>query len=461
MKISPQSLLTRSLRESPRGEKAARIMAASLDAVDPVRLVRRRLAREGSTLTFQNDLFDLGEYSRIYLLAVGKAALPMGLSAGELLGGFLTKGFILSKTGNPALPDSLADRVTFHRGGHPVPTEDGAYATSRILQELQSLEENDLLITLISGGSSALFCLPPEGISLSDLQLTNQILLGCGADILEINTIRKHLSRVKGGQLTRIVQPARVFTLILSDVMGSQIDMIGSGPTAPDPSTFSGALAVVEKYNLGDELPAAVLDRLKAGSEGELAETPKPGDPCFKKVSNHILAENRDALLAGAAQAEREGFNTVILPAPMAGEASRTGLEMAEKLLAAARKDGSPGRPTCLLAGGETTVNLGSGKPVGLGGRNLELALSTLPELDGLEDCALIALATDGEDGMTNAAGAVVTGQSASRCHEIDLDPADFLRRHDSYTLFKALDDLLLPGPTGTNVNDLCFLFAF
>ena len=461
MKNPPYSLLTRSLRDIPDGEKVSRILAAALSAVDPSRVIQESLIREGNRLFLQDEIINLENYNRILLLGIGKAALSMSISVGDLIGDRLSEAYILTKQGNQQLPERFQRRTKYFTGNHPIPDEEGQRATIEILSRLSSLIAGDLVIVLISGGSSALFTYPAEGISLSDLQKTNQILLACGADIREINTIRKHLSQVKGGQLAKILQPAHTLTLILSDVIGNPIDMIGSGPTAPDPSTYADALAVVDKYRLGGGLPEAVIHRLRQGFDGKLPETPKPNDPCFKNGSNLILASNRNALQAGAEQAQVEGFNTDTLPHPLTGEASTTGRNLAKRLAEMALNGKPLNRPACLLAGGETTVTLTHTKENGLGGRNLETALSSLPVLDGSKNIALITLATDGEDGDTGAAGAVVTGESYRRCLQLGLDPEDYLDRHDSYSLFKALDDLLLPGPTGTNVNDLSFLFAF
>lgn len=458
MKVSPSSLLTHSLREITAGEKTARILAAALSAVDPSLVIQENLCREGNWLLLQGKGINLEVYHRIHLVGLGKAAFSMSVSVGDILGDRLTGGYILTKRGDQQLPDKFTERMELFRGSHPLPDEEGQRATVEILNRLSGVRAEDLVMVLISGGSSALFTSPAEGISLSDLQRTNQLLLACGADIREINTIRKHLSRVKGGQLAKILQPARVLTLILSDVMGDSIDMIGSGPTAPDPSTYADALAVVDKYRLGEELPEAVLLRLDQGFQGDRPETPKLHDPCFMNVSYHVLASNRKALLAGAEQAAREGFKVETLPRHLRGEASAAGWELARQLGDMAL---TGVRPACLIAGGETTVTLTSAVETGLGGRNLETALSALPLLEGVDDVALITLATDGEDGETSAAGAVVTGKSYHRCLELGLDPEDHLARHDSFSIFNALDDLLQPGPTGTNVNDLCFLFTF
>jgi hydroxypyruvate reductase len=249
--------------------------------------------------------------------------------------------------------------------------------------------------------------------------------------------------------------------LILSDVIGDQIDTIGSGPTAPDPSTYKDALAIVDRYSLEGEMPPAVLSRLHQGRQGKHSETPKSEDPIFDSVSNFILASNHDALQAGAAQADQEGYSVNTLPGFLTGEACQAGKKLAEKLTKIALQDQLLPRPVCLIAGGETSVTMTNTKKPGQGGRNLETALCALLELDGLDNIILITLATDGEDGLTTAAGAVVTEKSYNRCRQLGLNPTEYLARHDSFTLFKALDDLLITGPTGTNVNDLCFLFAF
>ena len=460
MKIPPHSLLTRSLREKPGGEKISRVLAAALAEVDPALVIQGNLCRDGSRLILTDHEINLDDFNRIILLSIGKAALPMALSLENLIGSRLTEGHILTKQGKHKLPARKRELLRIYTGGHPVPNEAGQRATADILSQLSSLQDDDLVMVLISGGSSALFTAPAAELSLADLQRTNQILLSCGADIQEINTIRKHLSQVKGGQLAKLLHPARVITLILSDVIGDQIDLIGSGPTAPDSSTFVDALDVVESYHLAGDLPDPVIAHLNAGRRGSHPETPKPGDPCFKDVTNMVLANNLQALNAGAAQAEAEGFSARILPGSLIGEASSAGILLAEQLTDMALKGKPLPSPACLIAGGETTVTLTDTATPGLGGRNLEVALSALPILHGLENIALVTLATDGEDGETDAAGAVVTGESYQRCQQLGLKPEEFLKRHDSYTLFNSLDDLLLPGPTGTNVNDLCFLFT-
>jgi glycerate 2-kinase len=293
---------------------------------------------------------------------------------------------------------------------------------------------------------------------LADLQQTNQVLLDSGAAIQEVNIIRKHLSKIKGGQLTRLLYPAKTTSLILSDVIGNPVDLIASGPTTPDASTFSDTLAIIEKYGLQDSLSSPVLEYLKRGVQRKIPDTPKPGDRVFENSRDFIIATNRDAALGGQDQASREGLLASIMPVPFVGEACRVGKDLARELI---RQKDLGVRDSCIIAGGETTVTLTRSPSSGKGGRNLELALSAVAELEGVPDVCLVTLATDGEDGLTDAAGAVVTGDSCRRARELGLDPEYFLKRHDSYNFFKALDDLMITGPTETNVNDLCFLFTW
>jgi hydroxypyruvate reductase len=323
---------------------------------------------------------------------------------------------------------------------------------------LDSCREDDLVIALISGGGSALLSAPADGISLEDLQNLTRLLLACGASIDEINTLRKHLDQIKGGGLARFTYPARLVSLILSDVVGDPLDVIASGPAVPDSSTWKAAWGVLERYDLVDRAPQAILAHLQKGCRGELPDTPKPDDPLFARVQNVMVASNLQAAEAAAEQAEEEGFHTLLLTTYLQGEARQAGRILGAIL----RQVAAPGhpipRPACLIAGGETTVTLLGD---GLGGRNQEVALGAVSELHGLEQVALVTFATDGGDGPTDAAGALVTGETAQRAAALGMHPDDYLKRNDSYHFFEALGDLLFTGPTGTNVNDLTFLFAF
>jgi hydroxypyruvate reductase len=323
---------------------------------------------------------------------------------------------------------------------------------------LANTAQDDLVICLMSGGASALLVSPAPGLTLADLQSLTSALLACGASIYEINTLRKHLEQLKGGGLARLAAPARVATLILSDVIGNPLEVIASGPTVPDPSTFTDAYHILEHYRLIDHVPPGVIRHLEYGRAGQIHETPKPGEPLFSRVQNLVIGDNLQAALAALEQAVREGFHTLLLTTYLQGEARQAGSALA----AVARQIDAPGhplpRPTCLAAGGETIVTL---QGDGLGGRNQELALGAVAGLAGLDDILLATLATDGGDGPTDAAGAIVSGETLERARQAGMQPEDYLARNDAYHFFDALGDLLKTGPTQTNVNDLDFIFAF
>ncbi len=355
----------------------------------------------------------------------------------------LVEGLVVTKHA-PAL-SAAQRRIAVLEGNHPVPGLGSVNAGTEALKLVSQLTPDDLLVCLISGGGSALMTAPR--IPLEDLQALTSALLACGARIDEINTLRRHLDHLKGGGLARAANGAQIVSLILSDVVSDSIEAIASGPTAPDPTTNADALSIIEKYDLKDTIPAAVISSLR--------ETPKPDAPIFERVQNKIIASNSLALRAAQSQAQTEGFETKILRADLQGEASVVGREVASQLRESLQK---ANRPFCLLAGGETTVTL---KGRGKGGRNQELAIGGVEMLDGLKDVALVSLATDCEDGPTDAAGAVVTGESARRAKSLGMSAADYLSQNNAYVFFNALDDLVRTGPSGTNVNDLVLCFAF
>jgi len=456
-----ETFLVETLRNHPQGRKTARILAASLAAVDPKSLIRECVTRDENTLLLQQHRVNLAEYQRVFLLGIGKAARAMSLSCAELLGNHLTYGFMLTKAGEQPIPGPLSQKFEELTGGHPLPNSAGMNSAKKILNALSDLNPNDLVIVLISGGGSALFSLPQPGLTLQDLISTNQILIGCGADITQINKIRKHLSAVKGGRLAQALFPARTITLILSDVPGNHLESIASGPTLPDPSTYGEALEIIEQYNLEKKLPPDVVHYLQNGSRGEHPETPKPGNTTFKNSLHILIGSNRNALQGGIRKASEEGFQSQLYNKLLKGEARTVGEEMARQLHGMAQTGIPLGRPACLIAGGETTVTLSDTPQPGKGGRNLELALSAVKSLAGLENCALITLASDGQDGITDAAGAVVRENSLSRARQAGLDPDQHLQAHNAYPFFETLGDLLQTGPTGTNVNDICFLFTY
>jgi hydroxypyruvate reductase len=353
--------------------------------------------------------------------------------------------------------DQPFNNLVVFEASHPIPDEKGILATSRLIELISDSQPDDLIIFLVSGGGSALLVSPVRGISLGDIQELTSLLLSSGATIYDINALRKHLSKVKGGGLARFAAPAQVATLILSDVVGDPLDVIASGPTVPDSTTYEDAWEVLEKYDIVGITPSEITDHLKRGLSGELPETPKPGDPIFERVQNVVIGSNMLACQSAVRQATEEGFNSLILTTWLEGEASQAGGFLAAVLQQIASSGHPVPRPACIVVGGETTVTIQGG---GLGGRNQEIALSAVSELESLQDVALITLATDGGDGPTDAAGAVATGNTLQRARSMGLDPEDYLNRNDSYHFFDQLDDLIRTGPTLTNVNDIAILIA-
>ena len=497
--MNAERFFTNSLRD-PR---VARILAAALDAVEPGAVVERYLTSN-----------PLPPANRIYALGLGKAAVPMTRALSRFTE--LTRALVITKHASPldpstsltVRPASLRRRAasagtpvrvphnhgvrdgrtrfepaTIMEGGHPVPDARSLAAGEAALEFVSALREDDLLVCLISGGGSALMTMPI--MPLEDMQALTSALLACGARIDEINALRRHLDRVKGGGIAQTTK-ARVLSLILSDVVGSPLEAIASGPTAPDPTTKEDALAVLENYDLLSantlagirpreltpissdisedwrRLADSIIKSLKAN-----AETPKHNNPIFSRVQNVIVGDNALAVQAALQQAQKEGFYSESLGSGWQGEAREVGVELTQRLRVTIKQ---VSRPFCLIAGGETTVTLRlrrqeSAAPLrdtaqGYGGRNQELALAAVPALAGMENILLVSLATDGEDGPTDAAGAVVSGETLQRAERLGLDVAGHLSGHDAYPFFERLGDLIRTGPTGTNVNDLVFLLA-
>ena len=425
------------------------IFSAGLRAVDPEAAVRSRVSRLGHYLTVAGRAYDLNDFRRVSLVGAGKAAALMAKALEELLGDRLTEGLILVKPGY-ATPLRTTQVI---EAGHPIPDQSGLEGTAEIIRRLSAASEQDLIVCAFSGGASALLPAPAPPLDLSQKQLTTQLLLECGAEIGEINSIRKHLSRSKGGGLARAAYPATLVSLILSDVVGDRLDVIASGPTVPDDSRFADCLAVVDRYGLASRLPGPAWQYLKDGAAVLRPETPKAGDPIFARVQNVVVGNNHMALLAARDQAAALGFRALMLTSALQGEAQEVG-----RMLAALGKAVScppVASPICLLAGGETTVTLeGQGK----GGRNQELALAAALALEGSSRISLLSAGTDGTDGPTDAAGAFADGATCRRARALGLDPGDFLARHDSYHFFASLGDLLITGPTQTNVMDIICL---
>ncbi len=386
---------------------------------------------------------------RIFTLGIGKAASAMTRAVAEVLGPRLTAGLVVTKH----KPDLPIPGVEIIEGGHPIPDERSLDAGKRVEKFVSSLGADDLLICLVSGGGSALVTSPVEGVSLEDMQSLTASLLECGAQIDEMNLIRRQLDRLKGGGLAQMAAPAQIVSLILSDVVGNSLESIASGPTVPDPTTAEDALAVLDRYKLVKFTPSSIVKVLK-----QRKKAPEPEKSLFSRIHNIIVGSNLIAAQAALKQAEQEDFHPYLLRTDLQGEAREVARDLSIQLRWAWKMGDPAPRPACIVAGGETTVTIqGNGR----GGRNTELALASVSELADFPDVMLVTLATDGEDGVTDAAGAVVTGNTWRQGMALDMSATEFLNRNDSYTYFKKLDDLLTPGPTGTNVNDLTFLFTF
>jgi glycerate 2-kinase len=427
---------------------ALAIFRAAVKAVNPVIAVKQHLKSQDGVLSLEEKIYDLKSYDRVYVVGAGKASAAMARPVEEILGDRISGGAVIVKYGH----DVPLKIIRVIQAGHPLPDEAGLKGTKQIIQLLQQTGDKDLVICLISGGGSALLPCPAQGLTLENKQKVTKHLLEAGATIQEINAVRKHISKLKGGQLARVVYPSTLISLILSDVIGDRLDSIASGPTAPDSSTFRECLHILSKYNLRQKVPAAVLEHLERGAKGEIEETPKADDPAFKKTQNVIIGSNIMAVRAAKEKAQELNYNSLIHSSFVEGEAkdaARVHTALAKEILS----KGSPvPRPACVISGGETTVTI-RGK--GLGGRNQEFVLAAAIEIDGLEDVVILSGGTDGTDGPTDAAGALADGETVRRAKALGLNPGHYLRENDSYHFFKPLGDLLVTGPTYTNVMDL------
>ena len=431
-----------------RRADALKVFEAGLRAADPRRCVSRAMSVEEGELLICGIPYALDRISRIIVLGAGKATPAMAAAVEEILGPRISAGAINTKYGH-SLP---LEHIATTECGHPLPDEAGVAGAARMFTLIEAPDRNDLVICLFSGGGSALLPAPAAGISLAEKQETTQALLACGAGIDEINAVRKHLSRAKGGLLARRAHPAQVVSLLLSDVIGDALDTIASGPTYPDSTSFADCMDILDRYGLRPKLPAAVRRRLEAGAGQEVEDTPKEGDPCFARSRNHLIGNNLLAIEAAVRRAAALGYHTLVLSSRIRGEAR----EVAAVHAAIAQEVSTSGRPVsppaCIISGGETTVTLrGRGK----GGRNQELALAAAAPLENWRRITMLSGGTDGSDGPTGAAGAIVDGTTVERARRSGLSPAAFLADNDSYHFFKALDDLVITGPTLTNVMDL------
>lgn len=434
------------LASSEMRNHALKMLEAGLISADPIKSIKNAVRVVGDKLIVKDKVYDVS--SGVKVLGLGKASATMALAIEELLGDLITEGAVVVPKG--LKPPSLR-RIKVYYGSHPVPDEDSINSTKEILN-LRSKDGKETFIVLISGGGSALFELPLEPVTLKDLRELTTQLLRCGADIKEINTVRKHISLVKGGRLAELLYPSNVISLILSDVVGDPIEFIASGPTAPDPTTYEEASSILKRYGIWEGVPPSVREVLTRGLRGEVQETPKPGDKIFDKVMNCLVASNYISLKAMEDEAKSLGYNTLILTSMMEGEAREVGKFLAGIIKNVKKYDEPVKKPAAILIGGETTVTV---KGKGIGGRNQELALSVAISIAGLDDVVFASIGSDGIDGVSIAAGGLVDGNTVIEGKKLGLNPYDFLNSNDSYNYLTKLKSSILTGPTGTNVNDL------
>lgn len=440
-------------------DHAVAVFKAAVAAADPRQAVGAHLRVEGDRLAVRTASGEVWVPlprpgpGRVIVVGAGKGSAPMAQAVEEVLGGRVWGGVVCVKDGHGA----PLERVRVFEASHPVPDGRGVRAAQEILALVRDTGEEDLVVSVLSGGGSALLTLPAPGVDLDDLRALTDLLLASGADIGEINVLRKHLSQVKGGRLAAAARPARVVNLVLSDVVGDRLDVIASGPFSADPSTFAQAQEILGRYGLADRVPSAVRRTLEAGERGEIPETPKEGDPALGGVVHAVVGSNRLSLEAAAEKARALGFRPLILSSRLQGEA-REAARFLTAIAVESRVSGDPvPPPACLLAGGETTVTLRGG---GKGGRNQELALALALELEGWPGLAGLSGGTDGTDGPTDAAGAVSDHTTVARARALGLDPRRHLDGNDSYPFFDSLGDLLRTGPTRTNVMDIQVLLV-
>ncbi|WP_298646990.1 glycerate kinase [uncultured Proteiniphilum sp.] len=427
-------------------KKAEEIFLAGVESVLPEKLIQTRIKRSGDVLQIAGKSYLLSGFRHIYVLAAGKAAALMAKETERILGDKITGGHVVTKYGH----ETNLKYLKLTEAGHPIPDAEGVKGTRKMLDIARQSGEDDLVVCLISGGASALMADFPEGTTLDDLRYANELLVKCGADITEINAVRKHLSNVKGGQLAKMLYPATTVCLILSDVTGGRLDVIASGPTLGDASTFADAWAVIKKYSLENSFPSPMLNHLKKGLTGLIPETPKPDDAIFRNVQNYIIGNNLLALEGASRKAQELGFKTHIVTDKLKGDYTNVAdfiLKTIENYQQATGK-----KPVCLLFGGEPTVKV-SGN--GSGGRNQHLALYLSTKIDHEKHITILCAGTDGTDGPTDAAGAVVDNETIATAVKKNIDPRIFLQNSDSYRFFQQTGGHIITGNTRTNVMDM------
>ena len=426
---------------------AEQIFLAGVESVMPYKMIRNNVLVQDQVLFIVDHQIELEKLNNIYVIGAGKASASMAKEIENILDNRISSGHIVVKYGH----GSELKYIDVSEAGHPLPDENGYRATRKILQIAEKAVVNDLIICLISGGGSSLLTDFPEGSLINDVITTNDLLLKSGANIKEINTVRKHLSKVKGGQLAKAAHPATVLSLVLSDVIGDPLDMIASGPTVADTTTFEDALSVLEKYKLLSEMPGSFLSYLENGREGIHPETPKPGDKVFNNTHNIIIGSNKMALEACSQKAMAEGLNSFIITSELEGDTIKASNKIIDTALSF-QNDHDIKKPCCLLFGGETTIKVTGN---GTGGRNQHLALYAALLLKGKKGITLLSAGTDGNDGPTSAAGAVVDTQTFTEAILKDIDIEKYLDNFDSFHFFERVGGHIITGPTMTNVMDI------
>ena len=450
-----EKLIENGLTQKDRDARhvALNCILSALDAVNPKKAVFNNVKRRENLLVIGRYKFDLTEYRNIYVLGGGKASGLMAEAIEEILGDKITSGIINVLKGTEKMVKTK--KIKINGATHPIPGEEGVNSTKAMLEIARKAGKDDLIIALISGGGSALMPCPADPVTLEDKKTVTNLLLKCGATINEINVVRKHLSAFKGGQLAKTAYPATLVNLIISDVVGDPLDIIASGPTVPDSSTFQDAYNVLKKYNLLNKIPENIKKRIQLGLSGKIEETPKPGDKIFRNVHNILIASNRTACIAAVKKARELGINSMLLSTYIEGEARHVGAVLAGLAKEIHNYDTPIKKPAVIVCGGETTVTVvGNGK----GGRNQELALGSALKISGLNGIVIASVGTDGKDGTSDAAGAIVDGQTLKRAQKLGLDATKYLADNNSYMFFKKLGDAIFTGTTGTNVNDLIII---
>lgn len=457
--ILPDAFSNQVLKRNKRlGADACEILSHAIQAVDPYGCVYRQVLKEDDTLIIGNRVFSIEKFDRIFLIGFGKASVPMAKAMIDKLDDSIQNASVITKDPVFMAENGYRDKLHVFLGGHPLPTADSVTSTRAILQSLPELTPRDMVFVVISGGGSALFTEPVGNITLEDMHHLTQLLIKSGAEISEINTIRKHLDQVKGGRLADRLQPAQVESIILSDVIGDRLDMISSGPTVPDPTTFGDALSILTHYNLINETPKEIFDYLEMGLNGSVPETLKPGQLAEGRVGHHLIGGNFHAAEAALKHALHLGYHAAIITTAMTGLTEHVTELLGGVLETVVHHNHPVPKPACLIFGGESTVKITGD---GLGGRNMDLVLRMVPKLKDKTGSLLISLATDGEDGPTDAAGAAVDAivyEQASEVYGLNID--SFIENNDSYHFFELVGGLIKIGATGTNVNDLMLMLS-